>query len=120
MTITLPAGLEAISTRADGTLKLTFGTPELDGSKCAELFDYRRKEVLLLLSTGDISNEQKNIVEQTTKELKDIKGKSHSQRLREAFYLLHQQEDSMLTFKEYYTSKMDNLIKMVLERLEDA
>ena len=65
MTITLPAGLEAIATRADGSLKLTFGTPELDGSKCAELFDYRRKEVLLLLSTGDISYEQKNVIEQT-------------------------------------------------------
>ena len=56
MTITLPAGLEAIATRADGSLKLTFGTPELDGNKCAELFDYRRKEVLLLLSTGDIGD----------------------------------------------------------------
>ena len=43
MTITLPAGLEAISTRADGSLKLTFGTPEIDSSKCAELFNDRRK-----------------------------------------------------------------------------
>jgi hypothetical protein len=120
MTITLPAGLEAIATRADGTLKLTFGTPELNSSKCAELFSFRRKEVLLLLATGDISDEQKSIIDQTTKELKGIKGKSHSQRLREAFYLLHQQENSMLTFKEYYTLKMDSLITMVLERLDDA
>ncbi len=120
MNLTIPAGLEAIATRADGTLKLTFGTPEIDSNKCAELFAYRRKEVLLLLSTGDISNEQKNVLEQTTKELKDIKGKSHSQRLREALYLLHEQEDSMLTFKEYYKQKMDNLITMVLERLDDA
>ena len=120
MTITLPAGLEAIATRADGSLKLTFGTPELDAKICADLFNYRRKEVLLLLATGDISDEQKSIIDQTTKELKDIKGKSHSQRLREAFYLLHQQEDSMLTFKEYYKQKMDSLISMVLERLEDA
>jgi|TARA_R100000479_G_scaffold86091_1_gene41992 hypothetical protein len=120
MTITLPAGLEAIATRADGSLKLTFGTPELDGNKCAELFDYRRKEVLLLLSTGDISDEQKNVIEQTTKELKDIRTKTHSQRLREALYLLHQQENSMLSFKEYYKQKMENLITMVLERLDDA
>ena len=119
MTITLPAGLEAIATRADGSLKLTFGTPEIDAKQCAELFNYRRKEVLLLLSTGDISDEQKDVLEQTTKELKDIKGKSHSQRLREALYLLHQQEDSMLTFKEYYKQKMENLINMVLDKLED-
>ena len=120
MTITIPAGLEAIATRADGSLKLTFGTPEIDAKLCADLFNYRRKEVLLLLSTGDISNEHKEAIEQTTKELKDIKGKSHSQRLREAFFLLHQQENSMLTFKEYYKQKMENLISMVLERLEDA
>lgn len=120
MTITLPAGLEAIATRADGTLKLTFGTPELDSTKCAELFSFRRKEVLLLLSTGDISDEQKDIIEHTTKELKDIKGKSHSQRLREALYLLHQQENSMLSFKEYYKQKMESLINMVLDKLEDA
>ena len=120
MIITLPAGLEAIATRADGTLKLTFGTPEIDAAKCAELFSFRRKEVLLLLSTGDISDEQKDVIEQTTKELKDIRGKSHSQRLREALYLLHQQENSMLTFKEYYKQKMENLISMVLDKLEDA
>ena len=89
MTITLLAGLEAIATRADGSLKLTFGTPEINSKKCAELFNYRRKEVLLLLSTGEISDEQKNVIEQTTKELKDIKSKTHSQRLREALYLLH-------------------------------
>ena len=117
MTITLLAGLEAIATRADGSLKLTFGTPEINSKKCAELFNYRRKEVLLLLSTGEISDEQKNVIEQTTKELKDIKSKTHSQRLREALYLLHQQENSMLSFKEYYKQKMDNLINIVIDKL---
>ncbi len=118
MTITLPAGLEAIATRADGSLKLTFGTPEIDSKQCAELFNYRRKEVLLLLSTGEISDEQKDVIEQTTKDLKNIKGKSHSQRLREALYLLHQQENSMLSFKEYYKQKMENLINMVIDKLD--
>ena len=120
MNLIIPAGLEAIATRAVGTLKLTFSTPELDANKCAELFAYRRKEVLLLLSTGSISDKQKDVIEQTTKELKDIRGKSHSQRLREALYLLHKQEDSMLSFKEYYKQKMENLINIVLEKLNDA
>ena len=31
-----------------------------------------------------------------------------------------QQEDSMLTFKEYYKQKMDKLINIVLDKLEDA
>ena len=119
MNIVIPAGLEAIATRADGSLKLTFGTPEMNANKCAEIFGYRRKEVLLLLSTGDISNEQKTSIEQATKDLKNIKGKSHSQRLREALYLLHEQEETMLSFQEYYTTKMESLISMVLDTLND-
>ena len=119
MNIVIPAGLEAISTRADGSLKLVFGTPELTSDKCAELFNYRRKEILLLLSTGDISIEQTKAIESTTKELKNIKNKSHSQRLREVLYVLHEQSDTMLSFTEYYSQKMNNLIEMVKERLDD-
>lgn len=118
MNIVIPAGLEAISTRADGSLKLTFGTPELISTQCADLFTYRRKEILLMLSTGDITIEQKQALESTTKELKQIKGKSHSQRLREVLYILHSQDNSMLTFDEYYTKKMENLIEIVKERLD--
>lgn len=118
MNIVIPAGLEAISTRVDGSLKLTFGTPELISTQCAELFNYRRKEILLLLSTGDINQEQIKAVSSTAKELKSIKGKSHSQRLREVLYILHSQDNSMLSFEEYYSKKMENLIDMVKDRLE--
>lgn len=118
MNITIPAGLEAIATRADGSLKLTFGTPELTSTKCADLFSYRRKEVLLLLSTGDLSTDQVQAIESTTKELKSVKNKSHSQRLREVLFRLHEQDNTMLSFAEYYSQKMENLIEMVKERLE--
>jgi len=119
LNLTIPAGLESIATRADGSLKLTFGTPEIDSETCATLFKYRRKEVLMLISTGEISVDQTKLIENTTKELKKVKGKSHSQRLREVLYRLHEQDNTMLSFAEYYSSKMENLIEMVKERLED-
>lgn len=119
MNLTIPAGLESIATRADGSLKLTFGTPEIDSDTCAKLFKYRRKEVLMLISTGEISADQTKLIEDTTKELKQVKGKSHSQRLREVLYRLHEQDTTMLSFTEYYSKKMESLIDLVKERLED-
>jgi len=118
MNITLPAGLEAISTRVDGSLKLTFGTPELSSDICAELFNYRRKEVLLLLSTGTINDLQKQALDSTTKGLKSVKNKSQSQRLREVLYRLHEQTDSMLSFYEFYNNRMEHFIDLVKGRLE--
>ena len=73
----------------------------------------------MLISTGEISVDQTKLIENTTKELKKVKGKSHSQRLREVLYRLHEQDNTMLSFAEYYSSKMENLIEMVKERLED-
>lgn len=121
MNIVLQAGLESISTRIDGSLKLTYSTPELSAEKCGELFKYRRKEVLILMSTGKhITTEQTKAMNNAASDLKQLKGKSHSQRLREALYLLHDNERSMLDFKEYYAQRMQALIDSVLERLDNA
>ena len=117
--IILNSGLEAIATRADGSLKLTFSTPELSSNKCAKLFDIRRKEVLMCLTTGpQISNKQQSELYEAAADLKEVKGKSHSQRLRAVLYRLHEQENSMLTFNEFYTNKMEALINQIKDRLE--
>jgi len=117
--IVLNSGLEAIATRVDGSLKLTFSTPELDSTKCAQLFDLRRKEVLMHLTTGpQITARQKSELYEAAADLKDIKGKSHSQRLRAVLFRLHEQEDSMLSFNEYYSNRMELMINHVKERLD--
>tara|TARA_R110000803_G_scaffold209612_2_gene279611 strand:+ start:4442 stop:4798 length:357 start_codon:yes stop_codon:yes gene_type:complete len=118
LNIILPAALEAIATRADNTLKLTFGTPELSPTQCGELFKYRRKEVLLMLSTGGITKEQQKTIDTATHELKEINKKSHSQRLRDVLFIMYEQERSPYTFPEYYAARMDALIEQIRERLE--
>ena len=117
--IVLNSGLEAIATRVDGSLKLTFSTPELDATKCAKLFELRRKEVLMHLTTGpQISSKQQAELYEAAADLKDIKGKSHSQRLRAVLFRLHEQEDSMLSFSEYYSNRMELIINHIKERLD--
>jgi len=117
--LVIHTGLESIATRVDGSLKLTFSTPELGADQCAQLFEIRRKEVLMHLTTGpQITTRQEIELYEAAADLKDIKGKSHSQRLRNVLYLLHQQEDSMLDFKEFYANRMELLIDQIKERLE--
>jgi len=118
MNLVLPAALESISTRADNTLKLTFGTPELTPVECGNLFKFRRKEVLLALSAGEINKDQLQAIETAAKDLKEISKKSHSQRLREVLYIMHEQQGSTYNFKDFYAQKMELLIEQVKSRLE--
>lgn len=120
MNIVLMASLEGVSTRVDGTLKLTFGTPELDAKECGKLFQYRRREVILMMSTGEINKSQQEAIDKAASELKTIaKGKTHSQRLRDVLWLLHQQEASIVDFQNYYAQRMEQLITHFKNKLND-
>jgi hypothetical protein len=71
------------------------------------------------LTTGpQITARQKSELYEAAAELKDIKGKSHSQRLRAVLFRLHEQQDSMLSFSEYYSNCMELIINQIKERLE--
>ena len=118
MNIVLPAALESIATRADNTLKLTFGTPELTPIECGNLFKFRRKEVLLMISAGEINKAQLDAIDTAASDLKTIGKKSHSQRFREVLYILHEQQGSTYNFKDFYSQKMELLIEQIKERLE--
>jgi hypothetical protein len=71
------------------------------------------------LTTGpEITARQQVELYEAAADLKDIKGKSHSQRLRAVLFRLHEQEDSMLSFNEYYSNRMELMINQIKERLE--
>ncbi len=118
MNVVLPAALESIATRADNTLKLTFGTPELNAVECGNLFKFRRKEVLLMISSGEINKAQLDVIDEAAKDLKEINKKSHSQRLREVLYILHEQQGSTYSFNDFYAQRMELLIEQIKDRLE--
>ena len=118
MNVVFRAGMEKFETRSDGSLKLSFGTPILSNDVSSKILDFSHKEALMHLTTGPVLESQKAELYEAAADLKDIKGKSHSQRLRAVLYRLHQQEDSMLSFSEYYSNRMELMINHIKERLE--
>ena len=118
MKIVLASILENISTRQDGSVKLTLGTNELDASHAGQLFQLRNKFCKVLISDSNISDvEEKLIDEQRLQDGKKVKSKA--QRLRAALYVLHEQNGGTTeTFEEYYNDKMELLINQIKSRLE--
>jgi hypothetical protein len=90
----------------------------LSAEKCAKLFELRRKECLLHLTTGAVTQQQKDVLESAATDLKKMPAKSQSQRLRAVLYRLWEQSDTALSSDEFYNNRMELLINQVKERLE--
>ena len=116
--IVIHTGLEAVSTRADGSIKLTFSTPELSPENCTKLFLLRRKECLLYLTTGEVNEKQIQALNNAATNLKKMPAKSHSQRLRAVLYRLWEQSETALTAEEFYKDRIEMIIEHFKEKLD--
>ena len=56
--LVLPVGVETIATRHDGSVKIVMGTYELNTESAVKLFDLRKTEALMYLSSENISQEE--------------------------------------------------------------
>jgi hypothetical protein len=118
MKIVLSSILENISTRSDGSVKLTLGTQEMDESNAASLFGLRNKFVKVLISDSNITPLEEKLIDET-KILDGKKVKTKSQRLRAVFFKLHQQEGGTEeNFDAFYDEKMERLIEQIKSKLE--
>ena len=109
MKLILSGSIENISTRADGTLKFTIGTQEIDPSQAGTLFQMRNKYVKVLVSDTNISEMEERIVdEQHIKDAKKVKSKA--QRLRGAMFKAHESQGISISFDDFYNSEMESLI----------
>src|SRR5437899_870762 len=98
----LSCEVEKISTRADGTLAIGLGTPELSPSVIAELFGYRKKVMACYLSPKEtISQNEINQVDQLDPDLPNKK--KQSQRIRDVLFILFKQSsEGFKDFEGYY------------------
>lgn len=115
----LAAIVENVSTRRDGTIKLTLGTQEISQGKAGELFTMQNKVVAIYISVKDsVPQKVMDMVDQADV---DIPGKTKSQRQRAVLYRIWEiQKEGHKTFESYYASKMEAHItdlKGVLESL---
>lgn len=117
MKIVLTSILENISTRSDGSVKVTLGSQEMDESNAAHLFGLRNKFIKVLLSDNNISPlEERMIDEQKIQDGKKIK--TRSQRYRAVIYRQWEQSASELDFDTFYNNHMDNIIEVEKSKLE--
>ena len=115
--IIIPAQLEAVTTRKDKTLKLTFGTNELSPAQASELFTIANQFGYLAFKDEDFKREELDAAESLKSELEDTL-KKPSQRLRGVLFRLFEQDnDGFKTFSKYYDSKMEQLINHYKSKL---
>lgn len=120
MRIILPVIVEGLTSRADRTWKLTFGTRELKGSQVERLNSVLRTEIAMLLALDEESIDADAHMEIDEVQLDTEAGetKSPSQRLRNTLYVYWQQQGEKGEFDSFYKGHMTKLIDQIKERLE--
>ena len=80
--LVLPVSVETIATRHDGSVKIVMGTYELNTQSAVKLFDLRKSEALMYLSSDNISQEELDALDGFKLDSEKTDGKTPSQRLR--------------------------------------
>jgi hypothetical protein len=115
----LAAIMENVSTRRDGTIKLTLGSQEVSQGKAGELFTMQNKILAVYLSIKETIPQA--VLDHVDSVDVDIPGKTKSQRQRAVLYRIWElQKEGHKTFESYYAAKMEEHIsnlKQVLESL---
>jgi hypothetical protein len=113
----LAAIVENVSTRRDGTIKLTLGTQEMSQGKAGEMFTMQNKMIAIYISVKEtIPQAVLDMVDQADV---DLPGKTKSQRQRAVLYRIWElDKEGHKTFESYYAAKMEAHIKDLKDVLE--
>jgi len=117
--LVLPVGVEAIATRVDGSIKIVLSTYELNTHSAVKLFDLRKTEALMYLSSESISQEELDTLDAFKISGDNNDGKTPSQRLRSVLYVYwkqHKQKD--IEFDIFYLRYMNRMIDKIKDKLE--
>lgn len=119
MKILLSAILEGLTSRADRTWKITFGTQELKGSEVERLNSVLRQEVAILIAKDENIKDKYESVDIKEVVLDRKAGdKSPSERLRNVLHVYFTQQGSRGDFDSYYKARIENFIEQIKDRLE--
>lgn len=120
MKIILDGIVESISSRADGSLKIVFGTQEIESKQAGELFELRGKYAKALLTDANITQDEEAAVEDTF--IQGGKKKTKSGRLRAILFVVWKNSNlkNTIKFEDFYSTEMEMLIDKYKEKLEPA
>ena len=114
----LPATIESIGSRKDGTYKLVVGTQELTDSQALAVVQLNRKLGWFVFKVNELQKSDLVDIPEITPEFK--KDKSPSQRLRGVLYVLWEQKykKTNQSFEGYYKMQMEKIIGWAKEKLD--
>lgn len=115
MQLVLQVTVDGVSTRKDGSFKLTFSTQELPGEEAAVLFTMANKLGWLAFSSDYIENQT---IEELSKKPVEQEGKSISQRERAVLFVLWDKKGRPGEFESFRNAQGEKFIERIKEEID--
>lgn len=112
--VSVPVLLNSIKTCKDRSLKIEFVTPELPPDQGSVLLTLANKEGYAFFSPNALQEADMVIPKDTDAP----KGKTHSQRLRAALFVLWTQQGKVGEFTRFYETKMEKILDFIKDKLD--
>lgn len=111
--IILPGILDGIRSRKDFSFSVNFGTRELNDTQAAELFSLRNKECW-----GAFHPSKFEKFELPNLPSDERRGKSQSQRIHNALYVLYEKRGKPGEWDDFYKNYTEQMIDWVLKQID--
>jgi hypothetical protein len=115
-TIRTQAQITSLSSRADGSLRLSIITPELSSPEKVAVMELQNQLIVALLTPEEFQTEEMVID-------KDLDGKSPSNRLRNVLFVwwkkLQENDKTKDDFSLWYRNKVESIIDSIKLKIED-
>jgi len=114
----LPATIEGIASRADGTYKMSVGTQELTEDQALAMVKLNRKLGWFIFKENQLEQADLVDIPELTPEFKT--DKTPSKRLRGVLYVLWEQKykSNGIEFDDFYKKQMEKIIAWAKEKLD--
>ena len=117
--IILPVILSSYRPKVDGSFSISLTTQILGKQQRDIIHELYQQVCSVLIQDSEITKADESIMDSIDADIHDT-AKTPSQRLRAVFYLIWKQDDptEIVTFKEFYRSKMESIIDHFKAKLE--
>ncbi len=104
--------MTTLSSRADGSARMSITTPELSSEEFTTLREMQNQIMQAVFIPMDIPNAPELKID------KDVQGKSQSQRLRNTIYVLYTQSGTTESWESFYHKEMERAIEAYKRRID--
>ena len=125
--VIMEAGISSIRTMADNTIRITMDCQEMPSDQMARVFDLKGSPGMVLISTGQISKEEIDAVDNFTTDF-EVSKKTPSQRLRAVLYKLWEKrqpvyqidgDKKLMPFDIFYTNQLEVIISHFKQKIDE-